>query len=783
MASILKLLQTVDPKTRQYIRFFKLSEIYESLISGLTIVRPDDYIQWLIEQLEVLQTNGIRDVKWDMFIPDELKPLQKPIDETTLSYIFNVLDEMLEPTPDMIEKAYNHYNKKLLIKVYYALRRYYVLRVLKKKSFENKMKLAVSYHTRKLNGHIFKEWLEWMRYRKDRQAIAYAKISRILIVSHSRLIIQQWHVASKEARQTREYFERQRLERGEAVDDSDTLFSNGEARDDISMLPRQAAIKIFSYLSITDLYRASRVCRSWKMIASSNILWSRLDLYSIKDKLTDKLISSIIQKSRPYLIHLNVRGAFKLTQNGFVTISGCRNIQDLNLSDCKNLNDDMVNIITTGCMVLIYLNLAFNDALTDSSIRSLSKNCKNLQYLSLAFCTKLTDKGFSYLNGGEGLKKLVYLDLSGCTHVTPVGTSYLAQFCSNLETIKINNFNGLNDRHMRFCNVLGRLTEIVILDSPNLTDESFKYIAQSKFLKKLKIASNKNITDQSLKAISKNCTELKYVSLIDCEKVNDICLKYLSQLRGLIVLNLADCIRISDMGIKYLADGSCANKVRELNLTNCLRIGNQSMISLVRKCTNLAYLSLCYCEQIEKDGIDLVGAIENLVSIDLSGCHCGDNSLKGIANPNLRNASFSGCKDITDLGLQKFCNQCPNLETLDLSDCYQLTDNSIKSLAFCCKFMMNLNLSGCTMLTDMSIQYLSGVCAYLKILDISNCHLIGDKSLKYLRRGCKYLETLVIMNCIGISKESIEKLQKNIPFIEHESKSHSSFSNSSYMFT
>jgi hypothetical protein len=29
MAAILKLLQTVDPRTRQYIRYFKISEVYE----------------------------------------------------------------------------------------------------------------------------------------------------------------------------------------------------------------------------------------------------------------------------------------------------------------------------------------------------------------------------------------------------------------------------------------------------------------------------------------------------------------------------------------------------------------------------------------------------------------------------------------------------------------------------------------------------------------------------------------------------------------------------------
>lgn len=77
----------------------------------------------------------------------------------------------------------------------------------------------------------------------------------------------------------------------------------------------------------------------------------------------------------------------------------------------------MVSIVTSGCVVLIYLNLAFNDALTDTTIRTLSKNCKNLQYLSLAFCTKITDKGFSYINGGEGLRKLVYIDLSACINV------------------------------------------------------------------------------------------------------------------------------------------------------------------------------------------------------------------------------------------------------------------------------------------------------------------------------------------------------------------------------
>ena len=32
----------------------------------------------------------------DIFIPVELRPKQKPCDETTIAYIFNLFDEMLE---------------------------------------------------------------------------------------------------------------------------------------------------------------------------------------------------------------------------------------------------------------------------------------------------------------------------------------------------------------------------------------------------------------------------------------------------------------------------------------------------------------------------------------------------------------------------------------------------------------------------------------------------------------------------------------------------------------
>jgi len=79
------------------------------------------------------------------------------------------------------------------------------------------------------------------------------------------------------------------------VDDGDLINNTGEARDDMSMLPRSAATKIFSYLSIIDLYRCAQVCRAWKMITNSNILWSKLNLYPIRHKYRKQKI--IIKRS------------------------------------------------------------------------------------------------------------------------------------------------------------------------------------------------------------------------------------------------------------------------------------------------------------------------------------------------------------------------------------------------------------------------------------------------------------------------------------------------------
>jgi F-box/leucine-rich repeat protein 13 len=121
--------------------------------------------------------------------------------------------------------------------------------------------------------------------------------------------------------------------------------------------------------------------------------------------------------------------------NYFIGISSCKNLQDLNLSECLAVNDEAIKIITAGCHILLYLNLSYTEV-TDQSFRSLARHCHFLQFLSVAYSKHLTDRAFVYLTSGRGCRKLAHLDISGCTQLTPVGFDALADAFRELEVKK-----------------------------------------------------------------------------------------------------------------------------------------------------------------------------------------------------------------------------------------------------------------------------------------------------------------------------------------------------------
>lgn len=160
--------------------------------------------------------------------------------------------------------------------------------------------------------------------------------------------------------------------------------------------------------------------RTWKLLTQDSSLWRHINLSQFKSQLTDRALSSVLSKCRPYLGHLSLRGCQSLSKTGLKNVSSCRNLQDLNLSEMSQINDEAVSTICQSCPSLLYLNLSYTDS-GDNLLKSLSRHCINLRFLSLAYCLDYTTQVSSCVN--SSLWELCYNCLGSVVHGGREGVS------------------------------------------------------------------------------------------------------------------------------------------------------------------------------------------------------------------------------------------------------------------------------------------------------------------------------------------------------------------------
>ena len=80
---------------------------------------------------------------------------------------------------------------------------------------------------------------------------------------------------------------------------------------------------------------------------------------------------------------------------------------------------------------------------------------------------------------------------------------------------------------------------------------------------------------------------------------------------------------------------------------------DDASVALLFRCHNLVYASFCYCEHVTDAGVELLGTLPSLTSLDLSGCNIQDQGVAALGNnPRFRDITLAECPNITDLGLQ-----------------------------------------------------------------------------------------------------------------------------------
>ncbi|KAJ8382052.1 hypothetical protein SKAU_G00028300 [Synaphobranchus kaupii] len=404
-----------------------------------------------------------------------------------------------------------------------------------------------------------------------------------------------------------------------------------------------------------------------------------------------------------------------------------------------------------------------------SLVHSVGLCCLNLQYLSLAYCRRFTDKGLQYLATGKGCHRIIYLDLSGCTQISVEGFRFIAMGCSLLQHMEFNDIPTLTDSCvLAMVSKCRSLNAVSVLDAPHLTDSALKAVAEGCKLSRIRVEGNSHMTDTSWKAFCRNSPGLKHISAADCRGLTDNGMKSIGSLKNLISLNIADCVRVTDLGLRCLAEGPSGPRIYELNLSNCTRISDVSLMRIAQRCTSLTHLSLCSCDQLTDTGIEWLGAVSSLISLDLRGTSMQDQGLTALgSNSSLKKLNVSECLWITDIGIEKLCKQVRGLEHMDVSHCLYLSDQSIKALSYHCRTLRSLRMAGCPKMTDVSVQCLIGAGKHLRELDVSGCVRLSDRAAKLLQRSCHQLSSVTMLYCRGISKQAALRLRPHAQHWEH----------------
>ncbi|XP_034877272.1 dynein regulatory complex subunit 6 [Mirounga leonina] len=654
-------------------------------------------------------------------------------------------------TPELMIKACTFYTGHLVKTHFCTWRDIAIPLINEDELLAEKMEKAMEYDNFRLQKYIFRLWHSYTEGQKKQLTDTLLRMQKMC--RHYKLIaiLTKWRDKARHKYKKREdelmlKHELQLLKwrsklKLKVVAKEESIFPEQSASEtslagkipecDISLLPERVISRIFAYLTLRDIGICGQVCHSWTLMTQGSSLWNSIDFSAVKNIITDKCIVSTLQRWRLNVLHLNFRGCV-LRLKTLRSVSLCRNLQELNVSDCPTLTDESMRYISEGCPGILYLNLS-NTTITNRTMRILPRCHANefFHHFHLLCTIQISVQGFRNI----------------------------ANSCTGIMHLTINDMPTLTDNCIKaLVEKCSRITSIVFIGAPHISDCAFKALSACN-LRKIRFEGNKRITDACFKFIDKNYPNINHIYMADCKRITDGSLKSLSPLKQLTVLNLANCIRIGDVGLRQFLDGPVSTRIRELNLSNCIHLSDISIVKLSERCPNLNYLSLRNCEYLTDLGIEYIVNIFSLLSVDLSGTHISNEGLMILSrHKKLKELSLSECYKITDVGIQAFCKGSLILEHLDVSYCPQLTDEIIKALAIYCIHLTSLSIAGCPKITDSAMEMLSAKCHYLHILDISGCILLTDQMLEDLQRGCRQLRILKMQYCRCISKEAAKRM-------------------------
>ena len=114
-------------------------------------------------------------------------------------------------------------------------------------------------------------------------------------------------------------------------------------RDFISLLPKELALYVLSFLAPRDLTRAAQTCRCWRILAEDNLLWREKCREAGIDDVRDTMNKRRLRGSTHYIA----------SNCGLSNSSGCGQTAPITPSPWK-VTQALI------CLILFTINLSYN---------------------------------------------------------------------------------------------------------------------------------------------------------------------------------------------------------------------------------------------------------------------------------------------------------------------------------------------------------------------------------------------------------------------------------------
>lgn len=182
----------------------------------------------------------------------------------------------------------------------------------------------------------------------------------------------------------------------------------------------------------------------------------------------------------------------------------CHQVLEIDLHDCRLVEDDSVTALIAESRHLRELRLAHCSRITDNAFLSLPPNItyEGLRILDLTDCGELQDAGVQKIvSAAPRLRNLV---LAKCRQITDRAVMAITRLGKNLHYIHLGHCSRITDAGvMQLVKLCNRIRYIDLACCQNLTDNSITQLATLPKLKRIGLVKCGNITDRSILALAK----------------------------------------------------------------------------------------------------------------------------------------------------------------------------------------------------------------------------------------------------------------------------------------